>query len=483
MNLSRRQFLGSATALAYLQLSGCDTNPTWFGQFKQAALEGPIQVPLTGVQSPEFHVLSRLGYGPRPQDYKRIAHLGVAGYVAEQLKPEQIDDGECERRVRRLEALAAPLGELYEYKEGYLLKELTRGAVLRATYSERQLYEQMVGFWSDHFNIDSSKGDCRWLKVADDREVIRKHAMGSFPALLRASALSPAMLWYLDGRANRKATEEERPNENYARELLELHTLGVEGGYSQQDVGEVARCLTGWTTLNKGIGKHGKVVFRKGQHDDGEKLVLGHRISAGGGEKDLEQVLDIVALHPSTAQFIARKLCVRFIEDDPSQTVVDAVAKTFTDSKGDIASVLDTLFQREEFWAARGEKFKRPFRYMVSALRATHSETDAPDALLDYLMRMGHAPFQYPTPDGYGEGEAAWSGTLLWRWHLARALAENRVGGVTVDWNGLKSAFEEEQQVLAHFWGREAVAKEVRILKSSPMKAAVALAAPAFQVY
>src|ERR1041384_25647 len=197
---------------------------------------------------------------------------------------------------------------------------MVRAAVLRAVYSERQLYEVMVGFWSDHFNIDPGKGDCRWLKAWDDRAVIRKYALGdcglrepttlferlqtfwgggsgapktafNFPAMLRASALSPAMLWYLDGRANRKAGPSEKPNENYARELLELHTLGVHGGYTQKDVMEVARCLTGWTVRGKRQFSKATVEFQQRLHDDGAKEVLGQRIPTGLGERDLDRVL------------------------------------------------------------------------------------------------------------------------------------------------------------------------------------------------
>src|SRR3989442_372228 len=179
-------------------------------------------------------------------------------------------------------------------------REMTRATILRAVWSERQLYEVMVHFWTDHFNIDCSKADCRWLKAADDRDVIRRHALGRFPDLLRASALSPAMLWYLDGRANRKQQDNDKPNENYARELLELHTLGIHGGYTQRDVMEVARCLSGWSVRSVKQLRKGSVEFHPGLHDDGAKLVLGRAIPAGLGQQDLDRVLEIVALHPAT---------------------------------------------------------------------------------------------------------------------------------------------------------------------------------------
>ncbi len=237
------------------------------------------------------HVMNRLSFGPTPSEYARVKGLAgteeeaVAAYLEEQLNPEEIPDKRAQRAARRFEALSAPLGEMYEYKEEFLLEQLTRVTLVRAARSERQLYEVMTHFWTDHFNIDSSKKDCKWLKAADDREVVRKNALGNFSELVRASALSPAMLWYLDGRENRKRKEEEKPNENYARELLELHTLGVNGGYTQDDVMEVARCLSGWTVRGKKKFFKGKVEFHAGSHDDGVKRVLGHEIAAGGGRE------------------------------------------------------------------------------------------------------------------------------------------------------------------------------------------------------
>jgi uncharacterized protein (DUF1800 family) len=329
--------------------------------------------------------------------------LGRKAWLDRQLDPESIDDGWAEARTRHFEALNVwPLGELLEYNARELLDQMTRAKILRAVHSRRQLQEVMVDFWTDHFNIDPSKGDSKWLKPADDKTVIRAHAFGKFRDLVKASALSPSMLWYLDGRVNRRATEKEKPNENYARELLELHTLGVDGGYTQQDVMEVARCLTGWTVRARENTRFavGKVSFRADLHDDGPKTLLGVTIPAGLGEGDLDQVLDIVCQHPATAQYLAGKLCRRFIADTPPASAVTNVAQAFTDSSGDIRHTLRTLFDSPEFLTARGGKVKRPFHFVISTLRATAARTDAGPALQDYLLRMGHAPFQYPTPDG-----------------------------------------------------------------------------------
>ena len=342
MNLPRRKFLkAGASSFALLAATGCDQLPrelrSLFASDSKAS--GPFQPPAQESIDPITHVFNRAAFGARPGDYARIRKLAktpeeaATAFVEEQLLPEKIDDAAAEYAVRRFETLSEPLGEMFEYQPDLLQHELMRATLGRAVWSERQLYEVMVQFWSDHFNIDPSKGDCKWLKVVDDRDVIRKHALGTFPDLLRASALSPAMLWYLDGRVNHRASPAEKPNENYARELLELHTLGVHGGYSQNDVMEVARCLTGWTVRSKDHPPNfqiGKVEFQVGQHDFGAKEVLGERIaatpaSAGNEERErlgrheLEQVLQIVTRHPATARHIGAKLCRRFITDEPPE--------------------------------------------------------------------------------------------------------------------------------------------------------------------
>ena len=407
------------------------------------------------------HLLNRCTFGARPGDRESLLSLGAAAWIETQLNPERIEeDTEAERVLRRYPTLQEPAGELYEYKPKVLLRDLVRSTILRAALSRRQLWEVMVEFWSDHFNIDIGKGDCAWLKAADDRDVIRAHALGRFADLLRASALSPAMLWYLDGRVNRRGRPEERPNENYARELLELHTLGVDGGYTQDDVMEVARCLTGWTVRPRsGFGK-GRVEFHAYEHDDGAKTVLGRRIVAGGGERDLQAVLDLAISHPATSRHIATKLCRRFIDDEPPETAIAAVADRFKTSGGDIPQTLRTLLTRPEFVRARGTKLKRPFHYLVSALRSTDALTDSASALSDFLTSMGHGPFQYPTPEGYADGAVAWERTLIWRWKFAAALAENRVDGARIDVDALIHRAGGERSLMAHVLGRQPNATE-----------------------
>lgn len=473
MRLSRRQFLALAAALP-----GCELAAR-AGLRAEALDGGPRVAPVGDTVDAVSHALNRLTFGPRPGDYARVSAMGVEAYIEEQLAPERIDDGPCERRLRRLESLDDAPGDLFEYKPEFLQAELSRGALLRAVYSRRQLQEVMVEFWTDHFNIDVSKGDCRWLKAADDRDVVRRHALGMFPALLRASALSPAMLWYLDGRANRRARGSDMPNENYARELMELHTLGIDGGYTQRDVMEVARCLTGWTVRSEERFGKGRVEFRPKAHDDGEKVVLGHVIRAGGGAGDLDRVLDIVAFHRATARHIASKLCRKFISEEPPEAAVEATAAAFTRTGGDIRATLRAMFATRAFVEARGTKLKRPFRFVASALRATGADTDGGAAVLDYLQRMGHAPYQYPTPDGYPDEAQPWLGTLLWRWHFAAALAEGAVAGTRVDWGRLAAGFGGPHGLLKHFWGRQPSEDEREVLEAASY--ALALASPAFQ--
>ncbi len=502
MKLSRRQFIQAGGVSALAATTACDAVPEalLIGRRVPPRGEGPFQAP--SGQRPDLiaHALNRLTFGPRPGDYERVRKLApdedaaFAAFLDQQLNPSSIDDPAAENAIRRFETLSQPAGELFEYQEKLLLAELTRSTLLRALLSERQLYEVMVHFWSDHFNIDPSKGDCKWLKTADDRDVIRAHALGRFPEMLRASALSPAMLWYLDGRVNRRAKATDKPNENYGRELLELHTLGVHGGYTQKDVMEVARCLTGWTVRGTRQSKFGigRVEFNPDQHDKGAKQVLGKTIPAipAGvkrdeaeilGRNELDQVLDLVALHPATARHLATKLCRRFIADEPPAAAVATVADAFQRTRGDIVGTLRALFATPEFRSHRANKFKRPFHYVVSALRATGATTDAPPGLTEYLVRMGHAPFHYPTPDGYPEEATPWMGTLLWRWNFAVALADGKLPGVKFDDASLRKCFPTDEALSAHFLGRSPVPEEVAAGQTSGAPVPLLLASPGFQ--
>ena len=489
--ITRRRFLGGAAAGGGLAgVGGLSALSHWVwprlpGAGGVAEGAAPFQPPASSGIDDAAHVLNRLTFGPRPGDHARVSALGARAFIAEQLAPESIDDARAMRRSRHFEALDAwPAGELLEHDPRELLDQLTRDKIQRALHSRRQLFEVMVDFWSDHFNIDPSKGDSRWLKPIDDRKVIRAHAMGRFAGLVRASALSPAMLWYLDGRENRKAGAADRPNENYARELLELHTLGVRGGYTQDDVMEVARCLTGWTVRARNRARHavGKVEFDPSRHDDGEKRVLGTVIPAGLGKGDLERVIEIVCAHPSTACHLAGKLCRRFMADDPPAEAVAAVAAVFSSSGGDLRQTLAALFAHDAFWASRGNKVKRPFHFVMSVLRVTGARTDAGRAVQDYLLRLGHAPFQYPTPDGYPEEPQPWMATLLWRWRFAAEVAANGLKGTTIHVERLRDAAGgTDLAVAAHVLGRQPTEAELQAARHCASPLALLLASPAFQ--
>lgn len=493
---TRRAFLRSAGTLGVLASlgllgRGCQ-------RLEESALDaafgpddGPFRPP-SGADVDEItHALNRLAYGARLGDRARLATLARGGdsaettvnaFVEEQLDPASIDDARCEWRLGGIEPLQVPRAEHYEFTPEEMLLAILQSRVIRAVHSRRQLHEVMVEFWTDHLNIAASKGECRWVRLADELEVVRPHALGRFRELIRASATSPAMLIYLDGHDNKVVHPEDRPNENYARELLELHTLGVDGGYTQRDVLEAARCLSGWTYGHEfWRGRVSRVAFDPSRHDRGEKEVLGVRIPPGGGEEDLERLLDIVCAHPATARHVARRLCRAFIADPAPPAATDAVAAAFRASDGRIPDVLRALVATSEFRASRGNLFKRPFRYLVSALRATDARTDGGPELLEALRRMGQAPSEYPTPDGYPLEAEPWIGSLFWRWNLAIALGRGRVPGTAIDQRALEEATGTLERRLAHLFGRQPTDAELALVRDSGEPLGVALAAPAFQ--
>jgi uncharacterized protein (DUF1800 family) len=365
--------------------------------------------------------------------------------------------------------------------------ELGREQFWRAAYSQRQLQEVMVHFWMNHFNIYAAKGVDKWLLTSFEHDAIRPHALGNFSDLLAATAQSPAMLFYLDNwlsvapnaaAVNRLAQRRRGPfafgggglggagtiangrrpqaerrglNENYARELMELHTLGVDGGYTQQDVREIARCFTGWTIDRPRQG--GGFIFRPRLHDYDEKTVLGHKIKGHGGMQDGMEVVQLLAAHRSTAHFISLKLCRHFVADEPPASVVDRTAHTFQESRGDIRSVLSTILNSPEFNspAAFRAKVKSPFELVASALRTMDAETDAGAPLMGMIMRMGEPLFQYQAPTGFPDRASNWinSGTLLGRMNFSMALAANRIRGTQLDLQSL-SASDDPQAVWDH---------------------------------
>ena len=339
--------------------------------------------------------------------------------------------------------------------------DLSEGKLYRAILSNRQLEEHMVDFWYNHFSVFLDKGADRYLVPTYEREAIRPYVLGKFRDLLGATAKSPAMLFFLDnwesvgpGTAQRRGNAK-RPvrglNENYARELMELHTLGVDGGYTQKDVTEVARCFTGWTIRLPRQG--GDFFYNDRVHDKGEKTVLGVKIAAGGGQDDAEKVLDILARHPSTARFISKKLAQRFVADDPPQRLIDKMAKTFRDKNGDIREVMKAMLTSDEFFSqtAYRAKVKTPFEMIVSAVRATGAQVDFAFPLARQIANLGEPLYRKLEPTGYSDANSEWvnSAALLARMNFALALAQNKVPGSKLDASLFNGSPEEvARQVL-----------------------------------
>jgi uncharacterized protein (DUF1800 family) len=431
------------------------------------------------------HVLNRLAFGARPGDVERVRAIGVDRWIAAQLEPSRIRDTAAERVVAQLPSLGMSSRELFEryptpqavrtrqqrsemtredslelrriaQESRRVLADMQTAKVARSVASERQLEEVMVDFWENHFTVFAGKGPERYFIASYEREAIRPHALGTFRDLLGAVAKSPAMLFYLDNWQS--SVEEDRPrmedggsasrvgrrrrgtrpplpqssvldrrglNENYARELLELHTLGVDGGYTQQDILNVARAFTGWTLEQPRRG--GGFVFRPIMHDAGEKTVLGQRLAAGRGMEDGEQVLDIVAQHPATARFIATKLARRFVSDDPPSSLIERAAETFSRTKGDIRETIRTIVTSQEFFAtdAYRAKVKSPFELVVSALRAMNATPDMTPRTAQVVARLGQPLFLHQAPNGWPERGDAWinSGAILNRINFGLILA------------------------------------------------------------
>ncbi len=500
---SRRDVLraGAATG-ALAALTACGPLGSAAARFVEED-DGPLRPAAGATVDPTFHLLARAAMGARPGDVERVRAMGRDAWLDEQLAPEAIDDSTCEMRLGDCELVDDEPQDLMSVQPVHVEHQMTRAALIRAVHSKRRVLESAVGFWRDHFSIDIGKRGCAETMPLDERAAVRPHALGRFRDLLGAAALSPAMLFYLDGASNKRRSPAERPNENYARELMELHTLGVRGGYTQDDVMEAARCLTGWTVEDRGGARlfhRGEVVFREDWHDDGAKSVLGTRIPAGGGARDVERLLDVVASHPATRRRIAWKLCRRFVADDPPESIVTAATETFAATDGNVAATLRRILTSPEFDASAGAKAKRPFEFVVSALRAAGGECRADVREVDFLTRMGHVPFRNPTPDGYPEAPQPWMGTLLWRWNFALALTTGRLGATTADVDALsrRAGFDTKKSSPADlaplFLGRAATSAERAAVDAYAARAggeraarrreavALLLAAPAFQV-
>jgi uncharacterized protein (DUF1800 family) len=456
------------------------------------------------------HVLNRVAFGARPGDLERLRAIGVARYIDDQLHPERLADPAMDARLAEFATLRMTSREIAEQFEIPQLKarlakqraaadtpgdsagnrlrtqpnpeeqrranqvvmELSEQKLLRAASSERQLQEVLVDFWFNHFNVDARKGATRFLLTEYERDTIRPHVLGKFRDLLEATAKSPAMLFYLDNWQNGR----NGLNENYGRELMELHTLGVDGGYTQQDVTEVARALTGWTIdkPRQGGGYH----FDPRLHDAGEKTILGHVIKAGGGESDGEQVLDILARHPSTARFIATALVRRFVSDTPPPALVDRVAARFRQSGGDLREVTRAILTSREFLSpdAYGAKMKTPFEFVVSAVRTTGARVENTRPLVRAMRELGMPLYFCQPPTGYKDSADAWvnTGALVSRMNFALALADGQLPGIAV-------ASEETQISNLVIDLADSTRATIARANTAPQRLALTLGSPEFQ--
>jgi uncharacterized protein (DUF1800 family) len=475
-----------------------------------------------------LHALNRLAYGPRSGEVDQVAARGVLAWIDQQLAPERIDDRALAERLRQLTILdydrgalarlyvdaqrerraqkreAAPLDSMAqkpdaagprEQRGRRLAAEFQELAVTRAALSERQLYEVMVDFWTNHFNVFLAKGADRFLTPSYIEETIRPRALGRFADLLIATAESPAMLFYLDNwesvapgatpppgwRVRARPIFGPRPlfgpplldprrdptadslrrqalqrmpqgiNENYGRELLELHTLGVDGGYTQQDVINVARIFTGWSVRQPQQG--GDFEFHDWAHDHDAKVVLGVTFAAGHGKDEGIRLLNLLASHPATMHHVSHKLCQRFVNDDPPDGCVDDAVAAWKRSNGDIREVLRAIFHSPDFWAPANlrAKVKSPLAFVVSAARAVGADLDTTPRLAQVVARLGEPLYLHVAPDGYPEREEAWvnSGALLDRMNVAVALAAGRLPGAVVNLDAILPATADVGDLLA----------------------------------
>ncbi len=526
-----RWVLGAVLAASCAREARRDVTPPLATDAPQAAAgaaaeQDPEAGPPLSTQEQIEHALSRVTFGPRAVDRERVARIGVAAFLEEQLHPDAIADGAMEQQLAKFAVLRRSPAELAQELARYrkqrreektattatatptttatstatatmtatatasptmsvdsvvdaldpnlagptlprpgqrdlrkqlgkagkgpafdMVAQLTQAKLVRAIGSERQLQEVMADFWFNHFNVFAGKENEAALLPAYEQQ-IRERALGRFADLLAATAHSPAMLVYLDNwrsstplpprRAGRGQVPQRNPNrglnENYARELLELHTLGVDGGYTQQDIVEVARCFTGWTVAEP--QRDPRYVFRPGMHDSGPKFVLGREIAAGG-EDDGNAVLDLLGHHPATARFISRKLVQRFVSDDPPEALVQRAADTFSATGGDIRSVLRTIFESPELWSRRAlrAKVRSPLELVAGSVRALGARVDDPMPLARAVARIGQPLFAAQPPTGYPDDAAGWlsSGALLARIDFGLALAGGQMEGVRVD--------------------------------------------------
>jgi uncharacterized protein (DUF1800 family) len=478
------------------------------------------------------HLLSRFTYGVTNRDIDKAEEIGLEEWFRQQLSAD-FEDGALEARLNELDITGLSSRQIIEtfrlpddlvnkaVQDGVITREEAQKPgkkdvqqkllayskeknfmtyrqlidqfhsqkIFRAAYSSNQLQEVMTEFWFNHFNVSFTKLTCVPFIPSYERDVIRPNALGDFKSLLIATAKSPAMLYYLDNAISVSVSESKQPdsqtlktkpqakrrrglNENYGRELLELHTLGVDGGYTQKDVTETARVFTGWGVFptgqskpakeqarlleqstgserkERGIFTEGDFLFNMRRHDQGEKTVLGRKFPANRGYEEGVELLTLLAEHPSTATFICRKIAIRFINDNPSEALVNELAKTFKSSGGNIREVLATMVSSEEFWKpeALRQKIKSPFELAMSAIRSLDASIQDPAPLQKWIERMGQRLYYYQPPTGFPDRAQYWisTGSLLNRMNFGLALASAKIPGVTFDLLKLNKNHEPE---------------------------------------
>ena len=435
-------------------------------EFAWAKGRGKTEKPLS-LSERVNHLLDRLSFGPRPEELEKISARGEAGiwkWIEDQMNPARLPDENLAEKLAKIPSLKMSITELQknylnvqdfakqkgidpknltedqkkefrkeigeEHLPERIVDELTAQKLIRAIEGRKQLEEVLSDFWFNHFNVDINKGEDRYFVTAYEREAIRPHIFGKFRDMLLATAKHPAMLFYLDNFQSRA----NGLNENYGRELMELHTLGVDGGYTQDDVIQVARALTGWSIDEP--RKNAEFKFKEKIHDRGEKKILGVNFPANGGIEEGEKVIDLLANHPSTAKFIATKLVRYFVADEPPEKLVSRVAQRFLKTHGDLKQTYMEIFKSPEFWSRKyfANKIKPPFRYLVSSVRALGGEVETKTELTRYLNQLGEPLYRCPPPTGYKDVAEAWvnPGALVTRLNFGIALAANRINGVFV---------------------------------------------------
>ena len=390
------------------------------------------------------HLLRRLGYGPTDAGLARIRQVGEAAWLDEQFAPATLDLAALNAKLAQLPALSMTAAQLAtNYPDGGPgpAWQLQYATLLRAVESPAQLFERMVEFWNDHFNIFLEDHPHEWLKVVDDREVIRANALGKFSDLLVASAQSPAMLLYLDNYISfRNAI-----NENYSREVLELHTVGVDGGYTEADVVALARLLTGWTIDRS----NGNFQFVAAKHDPAPVTIMGWTRPSGTAYLSHGvQFLQWLAMRPATARFVSTKIARRFVADDPAPALVDAMASAWLANGSAIRPVIQAMISHPAFTASAGKKYRRPGDYLSFLLRALGASVAVPSsvgqlsALGAFYLPLHHVPFMWDAPNGYPDIEAAWlsAGSDLARWNMVGAVVAKAIPQFTFSLTALQNA-------------------------------------------